>query len=183
MNPTQQNTKRCLIDTAYKLFTEKGYTNVSVQDICDVCSTTKPTFYKYINSKDALLTEFFAMDMEKELSQLNTIQDSKNRLLEGLALYIDRIETLGRPLSREFLMHCLEGQGPEKLIHPQLETYLQDTIVQGQEEGSIENKTDKAELLNLCMNTGLGMCYQWCFEGGFDLKNKYQEKLRLILRA
>jgi len=46
-------------DAAFRLFREKGYDNVSVMDICHEVGITKPTFYKFAASKDALLSQFY----------------------------------------------------------------------------------------------------------------------------
>ena len=54
--------KNKIIITSYKLFQEKGYDNVSVQDICNALSITKPTFYKHIGAKhdNRFLSEYKA---------------------------------------------------------------------------------------------------------------------------
>ena len=54
----RNNVKQRIIDTSFDLFREKGYKSVSVMDICNACGITKPTFYKYIDSKDSLLKYF-----------------------------------------------------------------------------------------------------------------------------
>ena len=37
---------------AIALFLDKGYNNVTIQDICDELHITKPTLYKYVNAKE-----------------------------------------------------------------------------------------------------------------------------------
>lgn len=51
--------KEEIIDTSYQLFISRGYDNVSVMDICRACQITKPTFYKYIPSKEDLLVFYY----------------------------------------------------------------------------------------------------------------------------
>ena len=50
-----QEKQEQIIQTALHLFYERGFKNVSVMDICDACDITKPTFYKYVPSKEEIL--------------------------------------------------------------------------------------------------------------------------------
>ena len=52
--------KNEIIQKSLDLFRQRGYDAVSVQDICDACDITKPTFYKYLASKQNLLSYFFS---------------------------------------------------------------------------------------------------------------------------
>ena len=53
---------------ALRLFQERGYENVTDQDICDACEITKPTFYRYVPSKEELVLEVYD-DITIRLSQ------------------------------------------------------------------------------------------------------------------
>lgn len=53
------DTRQRIIDTAFEMIKEKSYEEVSVNDICEKCGITKPTFYKYIGAKENLLTNFY----------------------------------------------------------------------------------------------------------------------------
>ena len=46
-------------NTALKLFIEKGMDQVSVSEICKAAGITKPTFYKYIDSKEKIILNYF----------------------------------------------------------------------------------------------------------------------------
>ena len=43
-------TKEEISQTAVQLFLDKGYNNVTIQDICNELHITKPTLYKYVNN-------------------------------------------------------------------------------------------------------------------------------------
>ena len=43
--------ERRLLDTAFKLFTEKGVKDTSIQDIVDNANVAKGTFYLYFKDK------------------------------------------------------------------------------------------------------------------------------------
>lgn len=54
-----KNIDNIIINTSCKLFMEKGYNNVSVNEICSACSITKPTLYYHFKSKEDILYEYF----------------------------------------------------------------------------------------------------------------------------
>ena len=63
--------KNNIINTSYQLFMENGYDQTTVNDICKACSITKTTFYRYIDSKEELLSYFFD-DINERIDELRT---------------------------------------------------------------------------------------------------------------
>jgi AcrR family transcriptional regulator len=51
---TARVTSDRILQTASKLFAEKGYANVSIRDVCKETSTTAPVIYYYFGSKKGL---------------------------------------------------------------------------------------------------------------------------------
>jgi len=49
-----------ILDTATRLFSERGYEAVGVAEICDASGITKPTLYHYFGSKGGLLSAIVA---------------------------------------------------------------------------------------------------------------------------
>ncbi|WP_164670097.1 TetR/AcrR family transcriptional regulator [Virgibacillus doumboii] len=56
-NDLTQPTNEFIIQTASRLFLEKGYPNISVDDVAKACNVTKATIYYYYVSKAELFTE------------------------------------------------------------------------------------------------------------------------------
>ena len=52
---TNDNSKNEILNTAIRLFSQKGYEGVGVQEICDNAGITKPTLYYFFKSKQGLL--------------------------------------------------------------------------------------------------------------------------------
>ena len=57
MRASTRKKKYLVAETAFRLFRERGYDNVSVDDIIAATGTSKGTFYHYFKSKDELLGE------------------------------------------------------------------------------------------------------------------------------
>lgn len=51
--------KETICDQAVELFLSQGYNNVTVNDICTALNITKPTFYKYVSSKEELILDLY----------------------------------------------------------------------------------------------------------------------------
>jgi len=73
-----------IIDTARRLFFQKGYETTTVQDIIDALDIAKGTFYHYFSSKMQLL-DSLVEEMVAEMSrQLQPIADSKKNAIEKI---------------------------------------------------------------------------------------------------
>lgn len=55
----ETNSKYKIFETALRLFSEKGYEAVGVQQLCEETGITKPTLYYFFGSKINLLREIF----------------------------------------------------------------------------------------------------------------------------
>jgi TetR/AcrR family transcriptional regulator, transcriptional repressor for nem operon len=61
----KEETRRRIVETASKLFMEKGMDRVGVDEIMRECGLTHGGFYVHFPSKDALISEACAMALEK----------------------------------------------------------------------------------------------------------------------
>lgn len=69
--------RREILDTAEKLFYEKGYKQTSIRDIIDAIGIAKGTFYHYFDSKVDLLDELIERILAQSLQLLQPIVDDE----------------------------------------------------------------------------------------------------------
>jgi TetR/AcrR family transcriptional regulator len=87
----EQDNRNTLLETALRLFSERGYEAVGVAELCDASLVTKPTLYHYFGSKRGLLDAIIA---EKGRSLLAGVKEAATafsprdvpQALSGIAL-------------------------------------------------------------------------------------------------
>ena len=52
--PSEPGTREYILSVASRLFSERGFANVSIRDICEEAGVTPPTVYYYFGNKDKL---------------------------------------------------------------------------------------------------------------------------------
>lgn len=55
----RDRTRRAIVDTALRLFAERGYVGVRVEDIAREAGVSRATFYKHFAERDEILAELF----------------------------------------------------------------------------------------------------------------------------
>ena len=55
------STKMQIVESAINLYKKQGYTNITVQDICNEVGITRGAFYYHFKSKDDILMTFICI--------------------------------------------------------------------------------------------------------------------------
>ncbi len=176
--------KKEILDTGLRLFFERGFNNVSVMDICKECHITKPTFYKYVPSKEEILLHHYSGTLEDLLRILRNMDPEPNYwrlIILGLTFTLRKSAELGPELyshymSLNFRAHRLSA----RYNSPARDATIQ-SIKKAQELGQIKNQSDAIELYLAARNLGLGLALKWCMvRGGYDIVAQTEEKLTVI---
>lgn len=77
--PEHENARR-ILDEAWRLFQQKGYRGVSVDELCQRCELTKPTLYYYFGDKENL----FAQVLRYKLRGFREVIEQPGPLAERL---------------------------------------------------------------------------------------------------
>lgn len=110
-----------ILETAARIFCEKGFDKASMEDVADAVGLTKAGLYHHIGSKDELLFAImsYGMDLfeEKVLNRVMTIADPLDRLkaaLRGHVLLVIR----DRPKEVTVILHetnALKGRFRDRI--------------------------------------------------------------------
>lgn len=77
---------------AIALFLDKGYNNVTIQDICDELHITKPTLYKYVNAKEELILDLYDQTIDQLVKDTYKLVDSDSHLEQLLIIFFTLIK-------------------------------------------------------------------------------------------
>lgn len=181
---TNKISRKTIEETAYQLFREKGYDNVTINDICKSCSITKPTFYAYIPSKDDILARFYDEVTEAIASKTASLILAENyweQLLICFETLIEESMKIGFDLSRQmFIMNLKEDHGSFDL-RPSLTKVAVAIIQKAQKAGQIRNTSTPESLYRASAFAFTGYELMWCIKGGtFDWKKEVKLALEDI---
>ena len=81
---TNDNSKDAILNTAIRLFSQKGYEGAGVQEICENANITKPTLYYFFKSKQGLLQAIADLKGEALLQKLKSAAVYEHDFLKSL---------------------------------------------------------------------------------------------------
>ena len=80
-------TREEISQTAVQLFLDKGYNNVTIQDICNELHITKPTLYKYVNNKEDLILDLYDSTIDHLVKDTYKLVDSDSHYQQLLIVF------------------------------------------------------------------------------------------------
>lgn len=181
-----KNQKTKIINVAFELFKQKGYDHVTINDICQHCQITKPTFYRYVTSKEEILTHFFD-EIHDELDELIVNLASANNYWQQILcvfnLIIDRMQFFTKDLYAQLYISNLKNDHQtfsEIKVVKELVTVL---IEKAQMSQQIHNSGDPAMLYQLCSTICFGCGIKWCLNLVDDVHEEFVRDLSMALQV
>lgn len=98
MSTKGANTRKKICITAAKLFSERGYKNVSMQDICNATGLSKGGLYRHFDSKSDLLFEIIKKD-KRVIEDIEEGRSAVDTLENLLTLYYEDMKKCRESLS------------------------------------------------------------------------------------
>jgi len=160
------------VEVAWALFDEKGYDNVSVDEIISKAGSSKGAFYHYFASKDELLSalpEKFDADYDEWATLVDPSMHSADKII-ALARFV--CKNMELKLSRQVITLIYSTQlitrGQKFLIAENRKYFelLNQYIAEGQEQGEISDEiacTELSQILDILLR---GLIYDWCLRSG-----------------
>ncbi|MDU0201686.1 MULTISPECIES: FAD-dependent oxidoreductase [Paenibacillus] len=170
MRATTRKKRDVMMDVALSMFMEKGYENVSVDDIIAATGTSKGTFYHYFKSKDAIIADLYS-------KQIQLIQ-------EWVKMTPSKVQSLEGHINRLFLDLASNIRVSPLLIRSLQALSLQNETVKTEEQRQLNVLSEsllhwlpepkKVELL-VCMYNGT--IRTWCNQEHSDLVDMMKNNL------
>lgn len=168
--------------TGMEMFLEKGYEQVQVMDICVALSITKPTFYRYVPSKENIVFECYAVDQKLALEKAGQLYDDQ-QYLKSLLTLLEAPVILSNRVG--FQICQISTHGAPKITQPykeQVHNLCQLTLHALKEQGLVQNPASSHTLAKVLLNLVDGMILSWCsLLGEFDLLQAAQKSISSVL--
>lgn len=182
------NTKRLILTKAMKLIKEKGFDQVTLNDICAASEVSKHTFYYYFQSKEDLLLDFCELPKEVTAERLTSILSAEHHIDKFWNLaepIVEFFERMGPGIARRIIMTNLTrniGTFDVSKRHHELHVAEETLLRQAYESGEIRNSSSPSELRNILFLQTMGLVTKWCMcNGSFDLKASTRTAMEIAL--
>jgi Transcriptional regulator len=179
-----KTTKDFIIETANKLFLEKGYQNVTIVDICTACDISKTTFYYHLKSKDDIILNFYDSSIHNITNQLLSILAIDNYWEQLMACFeslVSEAYQYGTDFFSQMMIMNLKENFGSFDFRDELTSVAVMIIKKCQESGQIRNKSNAEDLYRASGYAFLGHEVTWCMKkGNFDWRKEMRKSLENI---
>ncbi|MCQ2510585.1 MAG: TetR/AcrR family transcriptional regulator [Lachnospiraceae bacterium] len=180
-----QKTKQQLYHCALELFREKGYDNVSVNEIVEKAGTAKGTFYVHFSSKAAVISEMFHeyddyyLEIEEQMDNNAPVLKRLEEFIRASCSFTE--EKIGLDMIRVLYLNQLtEGEIEQDALRTDRALYqiITKLLIQGQESGELKKIFKVEQMVAWIVRSIRGTFYEWAIkEGSFSLS---EECLRYV---
>ncbi|AYD39962.1 TetR/AcrR family transcriptional regulator [Clostridium fermenticellae] len=179
-----KSTRDFIIETANKLFIEKGYNNVTVVDICTACDISKTTFYYHLKSKEDIILQFYdslTQNISERLSSIIAMDNHWEQLVMCFESLVEEDSKYGTDFFSQMLISNLKEDYGSYDLRDNLTNIAVTIIKKGQKSGQIRNKNKAEDLYKAAAHMFFGYEVTWCIKkGNFDWKKELRRSLENI---
>jgi AcrR family transcriptional regulator len=182
---TRLNLFRC----AVRLFAERGFFNVTVEQITEAADVGKGTFFNYFESKDHVLGVLAEIQIGKVQNALLAARNDREAIRSVLAsLVLSLAEEPGQSpeLARAVISSFLTSQAVRDLIEGfmrQGRDMISEIVATGQTRGEIDPLLDKDSLALQLQRTVMGTILFWSLHGEPSLASSIRDGFQQFWRG
>jgi AcrR family transcriptional regulator len=160
-----------LFRCALQLFAERGYPNVTVEDITEAADVGKGTFFNYFESKDQVLSVMAEIQLGKVKEALAMAEAGEQTIRRVLHhLFLRSAEEPGRSpeLARALLSSFLAGEGARLMAHnlaAEGRKMLARIVAMGQKRREIDPRLKEQKVALQVQQAFMGTLLLWSLEG------------------
>lgn len=182
-------TRLRLFRCALKLFAQRGFPNVTVEDITEAADVGKGTFFNYFQSKDHVLGVMAEIQLGN-VSEAVTLAESGNQTIYSVLhrLFLRLAKEPGRSpdLARAMISSFLASEGVRGLVDRNMREgrkMIVQIVAAGQMHGEIEPRMKKEKIALHLQQTIIGTLLLWSLKGRPALETWIEESFQHFWRA
>lgn len=182
-------TRLRLFRSALQLFADRGFPNVTVEDITEAADVGKGTFFNYFESKDHVLGVMAELQLARVREAAHSAASGKRTIFSTLHhLFLRLAQEPGRSpyLARAVIGSFLASEVVRELIERQMSegrAIIAGVIAEGQRRGEIDPKLKNHEVALQLQQTLLGTVLLWSLHGEPGLADWMQGSFQHFWRA
>jgi AcrR family transcriptional regulator len=160
-------TRLRLFRCALQLFAERGFPNVTVEDITEAADVGKGTFFNYFESKDHVLGVMAEIQIGKVKEALALAEDGKQTIHSVLhRLFLRAAEEPGRSpdLARALISSFLASEGVRTVIERNMQEgrrIIAEIVAAGQKREEIDPQLKKEKVAIQVLQAFMGTVLFW----------------------
>ena len=160
-------TRLRLFRSALQLFAERGFANVTVEDITEAADVGKGTFFNYFKSKDHVLGVMAEIQLGKVREALELAEHHQQTTHTVLHhLFHRAAEEPGRSpdLARAMISSFLASEAVRKIIERNMQEgrrLIAEVVAAGQNSGEIDSQLKKEKVATQVLQTFMGTVLFW----------------------
>lgn len=174
-----------IVSTGMQLMRKRGYSAVSVRDICEEAGVSHSSFYNVFSGKDDILLYILKGQKDNYEVTMEQLLDADNpveKLWILLSKYLDLPEMFGPDLTSVLMQMDLQGRfGLEEAVLDFVGRYYKWFLrfaKECQQDGIIQTPGDLQRLVEFGVELTFYTVSQWCSSGGsFPLRPRVYEKM------
>lgn len=184
-----KETKKKLLDCAKKLFEERGYSNVTVDDIIKESGSSKGGFYTHFKTKELLLIDIFPL-VDDVYTDFISRENLPENSIDKISLFLQYVfEFIEKRVGLEFISVIYSAQikdlSAERIaIDTERKYYniLSILIEEGKKKNEIVSDMTVDEIKSVFTTCIRGAIYDWClYKGDFSLSDYGNKILNILL--
>ncbi len=172
-----RQSRMALYESASRLFAERGFNNVTVEELCADANLSTGAFYHYFKSKTEILT-IYQVQLDEQYAAFyeNTIKSDEcasllvpEKLRKMLKFILGCCVDRGVEYERIVYSHIIMDTGfSSAMIAPDRGYYtiMHELIASGQQEGSITDDITAEQIVDDITKLCRGCIVDWCVNGG-----------------
>jgi len=178
-----------LFRCALQLFAERGFPNVTVEDITEAADVGKGTFFNYFESKDHVLGVMAEIQLGKVREAVTLTESGKQTIHSVLhRLFLRVAEEPGRSpdLARALISSFLASKRVRHLIDRNLSEgrkMVAQVVAAGQKRREIDSRLEKKKVALQLQQAFMGTLLLWSLEGQPALEAWIEESFQHFWRA
>lgn len=178
-----------LFRSALQLFAERGFPNVTIEDITEAADVGKGTFFNYFESKDQILGVLAEIQLgkvrqclEEAIAGKLSIESVLHHLFQRVAEEPGRSPQLARAAISSFLAsESIRVQVSRAMSEGR--SMLAEIIALGQKRGALDAKLNKDEVAMQAQQAAMGTILLWSLRGEPELATAMEATYRHFWRA